>query len=945
MAQEPNLENLAFVETLWEQFREDPETVSDEWREYFRELEQSGIRHEEDTPTIVVGRRQLVDNVRPHGESCRVCGRTVAMSALQHRVSQLIRNYRVRGHRLARVNPLDEERPEFPELELSTYGFVDEDLDLLFNAGSLSAGGPLSLREIVRRLDATYCGAIGVQFMHIDELVARQWLQHRMESSLNRYRMSREQQLRVLARLTDAVFFEQFVQRKFVGAKSFSLEGAESLIPLLDLAVETAGRHGIDEVVIGMPHRGRLNVLANILGKHPLLIFDEFRDRDAETFIGRGDVKYHLGYLREWTTLEGRKLHLALSFNPSHLEVVSPVALGWMRAKMDRMGDLERERGLVILIHGDAAIAGEGIVQETLNLSELEGYRVGGALHVVVNNQIGFTTSPEQGRSSTYATDVAKMLQSPIFHVNGENPEAVAQVVDLALEFRRDFRRDVVIDMYCYRRRGHNEGDEPGFTQPLMTRVIQQRATVRDTYLRHLLELGEVTESDGGAIERASMEKLERAFQDTNAEHRLTVPDRPAAIGSLWKTYRGGPESEVGELDIAPPKERLARLLERQCEVPEGFRLHPKIERLLEQRRQMARGEKPLDWGAGEALALATLAAEGTRIRFSGQDTERGTFSHRHAVLHDYETGERYMPLANLSAVQGPVEILNSPLSESGVLGFEYGYSLACPDGLILWEAQFGDFANVAQVYIDQFIAAGEQKWQILSGIVLLLPHGQEGTGPEHASARLERFLSLAASDNYQVINPTTPAQIFHALRRQVIRPWRKPLIVMSPKSLLRHRAAVSTLDELATGRFRRILPDDTVPPSEVCAVLLCSGKIYYELLAEREKRGIEGVAIVRIEQLYPLAPERLMKALERYEHARDVIWVQEEPANMGARNHIHLKYGGVLRERFRFDEIARPESASPATGSAASHRLEQQRLLDAAYERATGAKSTTTGE
>jgi 2-oxoglutarate dehydrogenase E1 component len=931
MEQKPSIENLAFVEDLWQQYRADPTSVPEKWLRYFEELERDGVRDDTEGPTIVIGRQQLLEEERPLGDACTICGRTTAMSAMQHRVGQLVRNYRVRGHRVAHVNPLRDEDEEFTELQYEYYGFAETDLDVEFNAGDLAKGGTLPLREIIARLEATYCGAIGTQFMHMDKLDAREWLQQRLESTLNRYGMSRSEQLRVLTRLTDAVIFEQFVQRKFVGAKSFSLEGAESLVPLLDLALEKAGAQSIEEVVIGMPHRGRLNVLANILGKHPRFIFSEFADRDAETFIGRGDVKYHLGFHRDWDTAAGRVVHVSLSFNPSHLEVVSPVALGWMRAKMDRKGDVDRRKGLVILVHGDAAIAGEGIVQETLNLSELAGYRVGGALHVVVNNQVGFTTTPAEGRSSTYATDVAKMLQSPIFHVNGENPEAVAQAVDVALDFRERFRRDVVIDMYCYRRRGHNEGDEPSFTQPLMSRLIKDRPTVRDNYLKSLLELGEVTEVDAAEIERTRTEILERALQDSRGETAPPRPVRPGALGPVWKSYQGGLEETAPQVDTAVDVKRLAQLLDRTCEVPAGFTVHPKIVRLLDQRRAMVSQERPLDWSAGEALAIASLAAEGVRVRMTGQDTERGTFSHRHARLHDYETGEGYMPLQHLTPDQGPVEILNSPLSEAAVMGFEYGYSLACPDGLVMWEAQFGDFANMAQVYIDQFIAAGEQKWQILSGLVLLLPHGLEGTGPEHASARLERFLALAAADNYQVINPTTPANLFHALRRQVVRPWRKPLVVMTPKSLLRHKRAVSPLEEFAAGGFQRIIGEPTLDPTGVKRVLLCSGKIAYELLAERDKRGLESVGVVRVEQLYPLRWSELEAELERYTAGSEVYWVQEEPANMGGRITIRLKYADRIAKRWRYQEVSRPESSSPATGSAASHRVEQQRLIEAA--------------
>ena len=680
-----------------------------------------------------------------------------------------------------------------------------------------------------------------------------------------------------------------------------------------------------------MPHRGRLNVLANIMRKHPRKIFSEFKDTHAERFIGRGDVKYHLGYSRELETSVGAMVHIDLMFNPSHLEFANPVALGYGRARQDRRGDREHERGLVILLHGDAAFAGEGIVQESLNLSQLGGYAVGGTLHVVVNNQIGFTTLPAQARSGTYATDVARMLQVPIFHVNGENPEAVAQAVQLAMDYRQEFKHDVVIDMYCYRRRGHNEGDEPRFTQPTLYRDIEQRKTVRESYCDHLLQLGELTQEETDRIAEDRIEFLQREYERVD-DRDLDLRSEDDVADSSWLHYRGGFDTEVPDPDTGVPGDRLRELLEKLSRVPEGFSPHPKIAKLLESRRQMSRGERPLDWGAAEALAFASLAVDGVSVRLTGQDSERGTFSHRHSVLHDAQSGAEYAPLQHLTEDQASVEVLNSPLSEGATVGFEYGYSVARPNALVVWEAQFGDFVNAAQVYVDQFIASAESKWKILSGLVLLLPHGMEGTGPEHASARLERFLALAAADNYQVVYPTTPAQFFHCLRRQVLRPWRKPLVVMSPKSMLRHPQAVSQLEELETGKFERILPDESVQPLDAERVLLCSGKLYHELVAHRARLGRKQTAIVRLEQLYPLRWYELEKCLEPYPERTRVVWVQEEPENMGAQPYLALKFGRSISKRWGWFHVSRPESATPATGSAASHKLEQQMLLDRAF-------------
>ncbi|MFZ5828724.1 MAG: 2-oxoglutarate dehydrogenase E1 component, partial [Planctomycetota bacterium] len=850
------------------------------------------------------------------------------LARLQERVDQLIRNYRVRGHIIARLDPLGSVRPTPPELEPEYYGFTKDDLKQSFSTSLIPGSNLQTLGDIIERLRKTYCCSVAAQFMHIDDLDARNWLQRRMEKTENRMTLSPAQQRRIFERLTDAVIFEEFVRRKYVGAKTFSLEGAESLIPLLEMVIEKVASLGVREVVMGMSHRGRLNVLANIIGKSFQDIFREFEDVDAESKYRFGDVKYHLGHHNYYTTISGLEVHVSLGFNPSHLEFVNPVTLGRCRAKQDRFGDSRREVGMAVLIHGDAAFAGEGVVQESLNLSRLPGYTCGGTLHVIVNNQIGFTTTPEEGRSSDYATDVAKMLQSPIFHVNGQDPEALAQVVDLGLSFRQAFHRDVVIDMYCYRRWGHNEGDEPGFTQPQMYAAIEKRPSVRDSYLERLLELGGITREEADRIEKRGKAILEEKIAEARSESFVYTP---GTLEAMWEGYYGQDEEVVEDIETGVERPKLVEYLERLTEIPQGFHLHPKLKRFMENRRAMADNERPVDWSSGEALAFASLAAEGCRVRLSGQDSQRGTFSHRHGVLHDLETGEKYVPLAHVSADQAQVELINSPLSEAGVLGFEYGYSLATPDGLVLWEGQFGDFANAAQVIIDQFIVSAENKWRHLSGLVLLLPHGFEGQGPEHSSARLERFLCMAAEDNMQIVVPSTPAQYFHALRRQVVRPWRKPLVVLTPKSLLRHPEVVSPLEDLTRGRFRRILPDPEPPRKPVQRVLLCSGKIFYELLHARRDRQRDDIALIRVEQLYPMPEAQLAAALKAFPAGTPVYWVQEEPENMGACYFLRVRLGEQLWGRYPFQCVARAPSASPATGSAGRHRLEQEQLISMA--------------
>ncbi len=934
----PDASNVTFVEEMYWQYLDDPQSVPADWQDYFQGWAsgengivrppapaQQGLASTETPrePRSLEAEAPTAVSERPASANGSAAAE-LNIAALQDRVDQMIRAYRVRGHMIANLDPLGLPRPTPRELELDFYGFAEADLDRPFSTRTIQGAAVRTLRGIIERLRSTYCRSIGVQFMHIDDYHVRQWLLERMEGTGNHLALSRDDQLRVLARLTDAAMFEEFLQKKYVGAKRFSLEGAETLIPALDMAIEKAGAIGVDSVILGMAHRGRINVLANIMGKSPNAIFREFDDPDAELHLGGGDVKYHLGFSNDWMTSSGRTVHLSLCFNPSHLEFVNPVAQGRMRAKQDRMRDAERDRGLVILIHGDASFVGEGVVAEALNLSQLEGYATGGTLHIVVNNQIGFTTNPRESRSNTYCTAMAKMLQIPIFHVNGEDPEAVAQCVHLALDFRQTFKRDVVIDMYCYRRYGHNEGDEPAFTQPMLYRAIENRKSVREGYCEHLLELGEVTRAEADAIAESRRKSLMDELSVARSENYLR---RPEVRSGVWTKYYGGPEHKAEEVDTHVERPRLEHLLDRVTQVPKGFQPHNKIERWLNTRREMAAGKTALDWSAAEALALATLATEGHPIRISGQDSQRGTFSQRHAVLHDVNDGRTCVPLANLSPDQARVEIINSPLSEAGVLGFDYGYSLDAPDALVIWEAQFGDFVNVAQVIIDQFIASAEDKWRRLSGLVMLLPHGFEGMGPEHSSARLERFLSLCAEDNMQVAQPTTPAQYFHLLRRQVICRWRKPLIVMTPKSLLRHPAAVSPLEDMADGTFHCILPDTTAnEPIE--RVVACSGKIYYELDRLREKESLEHIAIVRLEQLYPLTDQQLAAAFDRYPDETPIVWAQDEPRNMGAWPYLRLRFGDRLLDRFPLRYAARAASASPATGSASSHRLEQERLL-----------------
>lgn len=912
-----NVYSRAYIDSLYEDYLQDPASLPAEWQQFFQDFDPEAEFNAAVVPTSP--------------GTAGTPGDQKSVAQLQDRVDQLVRGFRVRGHLEAKIDPLGRPRETNRELKPESYGLLPADMSKTFSARTVDGQNFRTLEELLQQLRSTYCRSIGVQYMHMDDYAARSWIQTRVEGSQNRLELDRDTQVRILTRLTDAVIFEEFTRKKFIGNKTFSLEGAETLIPLLDLALEQAGDHGVKDVVLGMAHRGRLNVLANIMGKRAQNIFWGFDDPDPEVNRGAGDVLYHLGYSNDWKTKSGKEVHLSLCFNPSHLEYVNTVALGRCRSKMDREGDTKHEEGMTILIHGDAAFAGEGVVQETLNLSQLGGYKTGGTLHVIVNNQVGFTTEACDGRSTTYASDVAKMLQIPIFHVNGEDPEAVAQVVQLSMDFRREFKRDVVIDMYCYRRLGHNESDEPRFTQPTMYKTIDQLSTVRDGYLKRMLKMKGITQAEADEIADARRERLQADFDLVKSPSNYT-PDTQT-LGGLWEGYYGGVEQD-DDVDTGVPAGKLSYVIGKTAEIPEGFNLNRKLKRVLESRREAADGKRPVDWATAELAAFGSLAIEGHRVRLSGQDCGRGTFSQRHGVLHDGETGERYTPLQHIDEGQAPVDIINSPLSEAGVLGFDYGYSLDAPDGLICWEAQFGDFYNAAQVIVDQFICSAEDKWRRLSGLVMLLPHGFEGAGPEHCSGRLERFLTLTAEHNIQIAIPTTAAQHFHLLRRQVKRKWRKPLIVFTPKGLLREPTVMSELNDFCSGRFLKVIADDgyqvgTVPRR----VILCTGKVGVDLRKLREERNATDVSIVRIEQLYPLPKTEIESVLESYPTGTPVYWVQEEPLNMGAWYFIKIKWDEMgLSDRWPLQCVSRPESASPSTGSKKAHKIEEKDLFDEAF-------------
>ncbi|MCC9602725.1 2-oxoglutarate dehydrogenase E1 component [Stieleria sp. JC731] len=950
-----NTFSLDYIDELYVQYVQDSESVPETWRQYFEQFmvvspgkgsaaktasssggaslakssgngQQTAVAEAPAPPSIGAA----IARAAKGSTGDEATDQALWMSRMQDRVNQLVREYRVRGHLRAQLDPLGIDRSMPPELSPTRYGLSKTDLQRRLDSSAVEHVKGDTLDAILTKLQNTYCRSIGAQFMHIDNRNIRDWLQQRMESTENRLELSRQVQRRIYARLADASIFEEFVRRKFVGAKTFSLEGAETLIPMIDLALEKAGEHGVKEVVMGMAHRGRLNVMANIMKKRAMNIFWSFDDPNPEMNRGGGDVRYHLGYSSDWKTASGDRLHISLCFNPSHLEFVNTVAMGRARCKQDHRGDKNRREVMTMLIHGDAAFAGEGIVQETLNLSQLNGYRVGGTLHIVINNQVGFTTEPECGRSTTYATDIARMLQIPIFHVNGEDPEAVAQVVSLAMDFRNEFQRDVVIDLYAYRRWGHNEGDEPRFTQPRMYATIDQRPSVREQYLNSLKTLGKITDADAEEIQKKRTEKLESEFEAS--QHEPFVPDTQT-LAAGWAEYFGGPEP-VEPTDTTVDEEKLGELVDEITRLPDEFAPHKKLKRLIANRRKMSKGELPFDWATAELAAFATLMSGGHSVRLTGQDCQRGTFSQRHAVQHDVKTGETFMPLTSLANDDVSIEIHNSPLSEAGVLGFEYGYSLDAPNDLVMWEAQFGDFWNCAQVIVDQFIASAEDKWNRLSGLVMLLPHGFEGQGPEHCSARVERFLAMSAEHNIQVCQPTTPAQYFHLLRRQVIRKWRKPLVVLTPKSLLRHPEVISQRAEIANGSFKKLLADPNVAVKDAKRVILCTGKIYYDLKKHREELGREDVSMIRLEQLYPLSSEELISALDGAPRDAELFFVQDEPLNMGSWPYVKLNFGDDLSAAgWQLKPVTRAESASPSTGSMAAHVLEQRELIEAAFE------------
>jgi 2-oxoglutarate dehydrogenase E1 component len=900
-----NRSNLSLIEEYYQRWLTDPSSVDGSWRNFFEGYD--------------LGRELRSPAGRPVD---------VNLARDQAAVTRLIDAYREFGHNLANLDPLKlTPRRESPDqLDPAAFGLTEADLDRVFY-NRLSPSGSSTLRELIAILRETYCRTIGVEFMHIRDAEIRKWLLERMEPIRNRPAFDIKKKRWIVYKLNVAELFETFLQKNYVGQKRFSLEGGEMLIPLLDAVVERAAGQGVREIVMGMPHRGRLNVLANILDKPYGMLFSEFEGNHLpETVGGDGDVKYHLGFSADRVTAEKHTVHLTLSANPSHLEAVNPVVEGRMRAKQRRFRDSDRRLGVPILIHGDAAFAGQGLVAETLNLSQLPGYRTGGTIHIVVNNQIGFTTAPLEGRSTRYCTDVAKMIEVPIFHVNGEDPEAVVFVGELALDFRQKFGKDVVIDMFCYRRHGHNEGDEPAFTQPLMYEKIKNRISIRELYTEQLVMAGELTSHEAETIAEAFADKLREVFEEVKRGNPVPRSDHRRFAGA-WADLQ--PDFSFKPVETGVAYETLRQITEQAAQHPPGFTVNPKLAKLIAGRVKTMESKGSLDWAFAEMLAIGSLLVENTPVRLSGQDSRRGTFSQRHAALVDMKTEKRYIPLNHLADNQPEFCVYDSLLSEAAVLGFDYGYSLDEPHMLIMWEAQFGDFANGAQVIIDQFIASAESKWGRASGLVMLLPHGYEGQGPEHSSARLERFLQLCAEENMQVAVPTTPAQYFHLLRRQVRRDFRKPLVVMTPKSLLRHKLAVSTVDHLTVGHFHDVL-DDPAAPDRVRRVLLCAGKVYYDLFAKRAEVGSQReVALIRVEQLYPWPADQLKSVLERYRSAREWVWVQEESQNMGAWTFVAPRLEELLGLRVQY--VGRDASASPATGSKLVHDREQAEIVDAA--------------
>ncbi len=929
--------NADYLDAEYTRWKQDPSQVSPDLRQFFEGF----------------------DLGRVNGASTSVSAGSSAPPAtgaeLNHALLHLVNSYRELGHLCAAVDPFGRERP-CPDALLPQYHRLTEsNLDDNFTPADIPVEGQLPLREIIELLDETYCRSIGVEYMHIQDSEQRKWFIDKLEGTRNRPNLSAGHRVHILWQLHKAELFETFLHKRYVGQKRFSLEGGESLIPLLDRIAERAADLGVDEIVLGMPHRGRLNVLNNILGKTYEQIFTEFESAWDEDFVeGGGDVKYHLGYSGDRQLRDGREIRIVLSSNPSHLESVNGVVEGRCRAKQRLRGDVDRTRVIPVLLHGDAAFIGQGAVQECLNFSQLEGYRTGGTIHVIVNNLIGFTTGPEDGRSSAYCSDVAKMIDAPIFHVNGEDPEAVVHVASLAAEYRTRFGRDVVIDLWCYRKWGHNEGDDPSFTQPLMAKLIKKKPSVLKTYAERLLAENVITEKDVQEIRRSLEEQMDKAQSQATKQ-----PSDPSIDPGSWRWQGFGPEYSFDLAETGVSMDVLKEVAAAHGNYPEGFNLHRNLKKILDKRAESVEEDHPIDWGTGEAFAFGSMLLESVALRLSGQDSRRGTFSQRHACVKDQDTAEAYIPLNHMRECgeygveekapgtnaadgrprQARLCVYDSPLSEEAVLGFEYGYSLADPNMLVMWEAQFGDFANSAQVLIDQFIASAEVKWQRWCGLTLLLPHGYEGQGPEHSSARMERFLQLCADDNMQVAYPSTPSQYFHLLRRQVARSFRKPLIVMTPKSLLRLPEATSAVREFTEGGFREILDDPAfevggADRSGVKRLILCCGKVYYDLDRRRRELGTEEVAIVRVEQLYPLHTDLLEETLAKYPKSAELIWAQEEPKNAGGYGHFSL----VTHELLGWSGlpyVGRDRSATPATGSKKQHDLEQKRLVEEAINAA----------